>query len=174
MRWDEAPFMMQMITTSFARRQLPPASSGTQRDCMPGSRQLSRRRRTPRGARSEGLVRDGRALCHQGFGYTTTSIRRGPRLFMAPANRRANSSTDVARLASTPMPEASLTQSSSGLCRSSIERPRSGSAGSDSRKLNIEDQQGLGTSSTGDQIALRHHLDERCRSANQNQGRAKC
>src|SRR5258706_3112085 len=55
-------------------------------------------------------------------GYTTTSIKRGPRFFIALANCRANSSTDVERLASTPIPEASLTQSSSGLCRSSIEK----------------------------------------------------
>ena len=74
-------------------------------------------------------------------GYTTTSIRRGPRFFIALSNWAANSPTDVARLASTPIPEASLTQSSSGSCRSSIETALGpGIAGADPSELDVEDR----------------------------------
>src|SRR6202043_3216278 len=76
----------------------------------------------PRGNPAEGGEGQQKSCVQYQRGYTTTSIKRGPRFFIALASCRANSSTDVERLASTPMPEASLTQSSSGLCRSSIEK----------------------------------------------------
>ncbi len=58
--------------------------------------------------------------------YSTASIRRGPRAAMAEPAWASKSAIVSAREASTPMPPASRTQSSSGLCRSSIDADRPG------------------------------------------------
>jgi hypothetical protein len=70
-----------------------------------------------RGCEQRGVNADHRARLNP----TTTSIKWGPRFCIALWNWAANSSTNIARLDSTPMPEASFTQFRTGLCRSSIE-----------------------------------------------------